>query len=458
MAGNWAKWERLVINGDFPLRRFLSRSNHSVVFLTRFKELDAVIKLIPAHPTRAEAQLSHWRMVAGLSHPHLIRIFDTGSCQIAGHPFLFIVMDHAEQTLAQILAHRPLTPDEVREMLLPTLDALAFIHGKNLVHRKLKPTNILAVNDQLKLATDTVRPSGDSRAGGAKFTVYDPPEARDGVAAAAGDIWALGVTLAEALTQHPPAWPDRGADPLPLAAALPAEFLDTVRRCLSHEPADRPTIADLKAQFDPQAPIMIASPAPAMIAAASQPAAAPQPAEQEAKQQSAPAVESPKWRLPLPAVGGAAALIAAIWAGSRLIHTHAPSQPPASPASAVSEPLPAAPAPILAAPILPAPTPTAAPPSVLHQEIPVLSRNVRASIRGHIKVAVLVTVDRPGNVVATTMKHAGSSLYFARLASEAALKWRFAPAANPALRQWLVHFEFTRRGASGHADAAASLR
>jgi len=61
-------------------------------------------------------------------------------------------MEYAEQTLSQILPHRALSPDEVREMLLPTLDALAFLHRKNLVQGQLKPANLLVVNDQLKLA------------------------------------------------------------------------------------------------------------------------------------------------------------------------------------------------------------------------------------------------------------------------------------------------------------------
>ena len=66
-------------------------------------------------------------------------------------------MEYADQTLAQLLLQRALTEAEAREMLLPILDALAFLHGRNLVHGQLKPTNILVVGDQLKLASDTIR-------------------------------------------------------------------------------------------------------------------------------------------------------------------------------------------------------------------------------------------------------------------------------------------------------------
>src|SRR5207302_2572311 len=164
MAEVWAKWESQVINGVFPLRRFLSGADRSAVFLTEYKAQDlpnAALKLVPAIPTVTEALLSHWTLAATLSHPHLIRVLETGRCQLGGLQFVFVVMEYAEQTLSQILLHRALTPEEVREMLLPTLDALDFLHRKNLVHGRLKPSNILVVDDHLKLASDTIRPAGE---------------------------------------------------------------------------------------------------------------------------------------------------------------------------------------------------------------------------------------------------------------------------------------------------------
>src|ERR1700677_2464919 len=155
MTEDWTTWEGLVLDRVFPLRRFLGKSNHSVVFLTEHTAHDlpdAAIKLIPVDPAMEEARLSRWRIAAALSHPHLIRIFDSGRCRLGGHPFLFVVMEYSEHTLAQLLSHRALTPDQARELLLPTLDALAFLHGKNLVQGQLKPQNVLVVDDQVKLA------------------------------------------------------------------------------------------------------------------------------------------------------------------------------------------------------------------------------------------------------------------------------------------------------------------
>jgi serine/threonine protein kinase len=223
-----------------------------VVFLTECKAQNvaqAAIKILPAKPALIEAQLAHWRRVATLSHPHLIRLLDAGRCQLGGHDFLFVVMDHAEQNLAQILPGRALTPAEARELLPATLDALAYLHGKNLVQGALKPPNFLVVDDQLKLASDTIRPAGESTASTAKPSLYDPPEAKNGRGSTAADIWGLGITLVEALTQTPPVWSRESAESVALPANLAPEFVDTVQRCLNRDPGRRPAIAELVAQF-----------------------------------------------------------------------------------------------------------------------------------------------------------------------------------------------------------------
>src|SRR5271170_2413912 len=184
MAEDWTKeWERRIVNGVYPLRRFLGRSNHSVVFLTECTAQNvaqAAIKILPAQRALAETQLAHRRRAAALSPPHLVRVHGAGRCQLGGHNFLFVVTDRAEPNLAQILPGRPLTPGEVRDLLPATLDTLAYRHGQNLVQGGLKPTNFLVVDDRLKLASDTIRPAGESAASTAKPSVYDPPEAKNG--------------------------------------------------------------------------------------------------------------------------------------------------------------------------------------------------------------------------------------------------------------------------------------
>ena len=478
MTEDWTKqWERRTVNGLYPLRRFLGRSNHSVVFLTECAAQtvpQAAIKIMPANPVVTEAQLAHWKTVTTLSHPHLIRLFDAGRCQLGGHNFLFVVTDLAEQNLAQILTSRPLTAGEVRDLLPATLDALAYLHGKNMVQGGLKPSNFLVVDDQLKLAGDTIRPAGERTASTTKASLYDPPEVKKGRLSPAGDIWALGITLVEALTQAAPAWSRESFEGVSLPPNLAPEFVHTVKRCLNREPGHRPTVFELEAQFRQAPPRTPSAAPPAMPASAATPPSVvpPSPVAPSAKppsakppsatppvmsEPSAPTPSShnsldtqnpPKTRPLITTIAVVIVALCVLWTAIHLLHNQtgverpasivSPSPPPVSPLAVVVSPK--------ASIVDPLPT-------VVHQELPDVSRSARASIRGIIKIAVRVTVERSGNVVAAVLDSRPSSKYFARATTDAAKKWTFSEAADPASRVWLLHFELTRTGTTVHAAA-----
>lgn len=448
----WTQWENQVVNGVFPLRRFLGCSNHSAVFLTEYeaKNLrDAAIKFVRADALQAQAQLVRWGAAATLSHPHLIRLFEVGRCQSGGHEFLFVVMEYAEQTLAQILPQRALSPGEVREMLPPTLDALAFLHQNHLVHGQLKPSNFLAVNDQLKLASDTVRPAGNCANDIVRTSPYDPPELKDRGISAAGDIWGLGMTLVEALTQRTSAWSDQQCETAPLPAGFPAPFVDTVRRCLSLTPANRPTVIELKARYNP---------APQAHSISD-----PQPPAHKAPREAAPPQSFSKRHLSLAAIAAALLISLAVWVVWRFSGTsQAHLQPPVVPA-----PTPVASSAIaksaesnsrLSSPVSRPPDQPSLPSaatslSVLHEVRPNVPQAIREKIQGRVGVTVRVLVDPSGNVLGALLENPGPSKYFARLADNAAREWQFVPADNQGTRVWLLRFEFSRGGVAVHAAA-----
>jgi serine/threonine protein kinase len=261
MSENWQRWEHEVVNGVFPLRRSVRNSGHSAVFLTEHKSKaipEALLKLVPAIPTLKDAQLSHWSIASRLSHPCLVRLLDTGSCQLGGLSFLYVVTEYAEQTLAQILAQRVLEIEEFKKLMRPVLEGLSFLHRRQLVHGGLKPSNLLMFKERLKLASDAVRPAGESSASLAPASEFDPPETRDGSYSAAGDVWSLGVLIVEALTQKRPVWPDKMGGPV-LPKSLPAALVGVVLRCLNRNPARRPTVEQLDAEINPMWPVHLAS-------------------------------------------------------------------------------------------------------------------------------------------------------------------------------------------------------
>ena len=437
---NWVGWQGSVINGVYPLQRLLNGSERSAVFFTECKgraDPNAAVKIIPIERVTL-AQLSHWKSATGLSHPHLIQLFDAGLCQLGGHQFLFVVMEYAEQTLAEVLQQRALTPEEVRELLPPTLAALTFLHGKNLVHGHLKPANLLVVNDQLKLSSDGIRPAGAPRVGIAEPSSYDPPEADHAPFSSAGDIWGLGITLFEALTQRLPSF-DAQSVTAGLPPTVPAAFADTVQRCLSSNPATRPSATDLEVRLGvaPKAP----------------PPPDPQPAIREASPPITPTPEPPRERGPLPRLVAIVAVIvvAIVWAGWQLFRTHPNPQPAPVPGQSASQQPAAPPASAAQQPTAHLPRPATTIPSVVHAQMPNVPRKALGTIHGHFRIEVLVVVDHSGTVLRGLLKNTGPSPYFARLTKEAAQQWRFAPTDQPGSREWLLRFDFTRGGVTGNA-------
>jgi TonB family protein len=256
------QWEGQIVEGIFPLRQFLGASDHSAVFLTEYREghpQKAAIKLFPADPVTADSQLSSWEFAGALSHPNLLRLFGSGRSRIDGNDLLYLVMEYAEEDLSQILPQRALTAEEARDMLGPVLDALEFLHGKGLVHGDLKPSNILATGDRLKLSSDRISEVRESSSIKWQPSAYDAPEVTTGMLTPAADVWSLGTALVEVLTQRLPEWqPGSHLEPV-VPASLPAPFLEIARQCLRLAPEQRMSIAEIGARLNSRAATAAAS-------------------------------------------------------------------------------------------------------------------------------------------------------------------------------------------------------
>ncbi|MBZ5704844.1 MAG: TonB family protein [Acidobacteriia bacterium] len=451
----WKHWEGHIVNGEFRLRQYLGGSEDSAVFLTergKPQPQKAAIKLIAADPASATLQLSRWALAAQLSHPHLIRLFHSGRCQLGNVELLFVVTEYAEENLAQVLPQRQLSPAEARDLLDPALDALAYLHGQGLVHGHLKPANIMAVNDQLKLSTDRLWRAGESTADAHKSGPYDPPERATGATSPVGDVWSLGMILVEALTKHLPLWKRTDQAEPALPQTLPAPLFEITRNCLRRDPQLRWTVAEIAArlhQISPQPQ------APAAVTSLGKPA-------------------RPRWIVPTVV---AALVLAAILGGSRLLHRRSESEVRSPSAMEQAKPQPAPERKPETRATEPAtqkagdqpqassgsPQPPGFPESevqrktntrhpqgeVVQEVMPDVSASARATITGKVKVKVRVQVDAAGNVTAADFDSPGPSKYFARVALQAAKRWKFTPAdasGQAASREWVLRFEFGRSG------------
>jgi TonB family protein len=280
MSELWKNCEGHVVDEQFPLLQFLANTNHSAVFLTRIDHPEprqAAIKFISADIPAPEQQLAIWSSAAQLEHPNLLRLYHSGRCRIARMELLYVVMERADEDLSQFLPQRPLTPQETREMLNPLVEGLVYLHSQGFAHSHVKPSNLLAIVDQFKLSSDTILPLGETREFHRDRDIYDAPEqftSSNSTASAAADIWSLGVTLVEALTQQAPPLPyDDEADPA-IPSTLPEPFLQIARQSLLRDPDHRESIAELSAMLNPAAASVVDPAAKAVPVAASASAAA----------------------------------------------------------------------------------------------------------------------------------------------------------------------------------------
>lgn len=459
MSEMWKRWEGQVVNNIFPLREYLGGSKHNAVFLTSHpeqKDQKIAIKLLSIDPRGADLQLSRWAMSAKLVHPHLLRLYQMGRCRLGDIPLLFLVMEYAEENLSQVLPHRALTPEEARDTLAPTLEALAFVHREGFAHGHLKPANIMAVKDQIKLTSDGLWWMGEPSVEVDNSGPYDPPEKSSTGISPAGDVWSLGITLVEALTQRRPVRDDSGEASIPVN--LPPPFLEIARQCMRPEPQLRSTVSQIASQLEGSKPatktsnlanwknalaswkdllsgwrngfatqrllLLAVMVALVVVAALMLRRFSKHPTEDTAKAPPAPVsqpVSQPTAEKPKAGINSATAL-----------------KP--SPAT-----VPRASAPIMEPPqTLIASTNRGA---VLHQVIPNVPQSARDTIQGTVRVNVRVGVDGGGNVSTAKFDSPGPSRYFARLAMQAAEGWKFTPPRTQgSLPQWILHFEFQRSG------------
>jgi TonB family protein len=241
-----------IVDGRFPLRKLLGVSPDSAVFLTDLENQrpsesapEAAIKLIPEDPETSDRQLARWKAASALAHPGLLRILHFGRCTVDDSPCLYVVTELASENLGELLRQRPLSSDETTGLLTPVLGALAFLHENGLVHAGLKPSNILALGEKIKLAPDRILPARESASPRPLAGPYLAPEP---VLTDSSDVWSLGVSLYEALTQYLPVRDSAGRYVLP---QLASPFSEIVRGALLEDPAERMTLDDIRSRLDP---------------------------------------------------------------------------------------------------------------------------------------------------------------------------------------------------------------
>jgi serine/threonine protein kinase len=231
------------------------------------------------------------------SHPHVVDLFDVGVTE-DGHPYM--IMELCDGTYADRMRSNPLSAVQTRDIGSKIADALADAHAIGVLHRDVKPANILYTRfGEPALADFGLAVLTETRESSITLELtpaYAAPEMfHHGRPVAASDVYGLCATLYALMRGRPPRWRenhnptmvslvDMFAEPVPDLPGTPSELTALLRRGMANDPRQRPNAAELRDELqgfhrDPD-PTMVLRPVlplnPAYLTSA-RPAAPPAP-------------------------------------------------------------------------------------------------------------------------------------------------------------------------------------
>ncbi|MGI8792393.1 MAG: Stk1 family PASTA domain-containing Ser/Thr kinase [Acidimicrobiales bacterium] len=257
-----------VFNGRYAILRHVARGGMAEVYLAHDQMLDRRVALkvlfpeLSTDPSFVERFRREAQAAANLAHPNIVSIYDWGE----ENGTYFIVMEYVEgRTLGQVIrSEGPLLPDRAADIAADVASGLAFAHRNGVIHRDVKPGNVLLdAYGQVKVTDFGIARAADAdheltQTGAVMGTAtYFSPEQAQGLRIdQRSDVYALGIVLYEMVVGRPPFQGDNPTaiaikhvreQPVPprqINRDIPAQFEAIVRQAIAKNPADRYASAD----------------------------------------------------------------------------------------------------------------------------------------------------------------------------------------------------------------------
>jgi eukaryotic-like serine/threonine-protein kinase len=205
----WNELEGKVTEDGYRLGRLVRSEGRTAWFETETQDgapEPAIISLTESL-TDAEEVTERLQAAQRLQHPNLMAILKTGHTRLDQTVFVYALLEHADQNLADILRGQALSKEEARQVAEAMVSGLTVIHQQGLVHGRVEPASVLAVGETVKLRSDCLQTPGGTRA---------------------GDVAGIGDTLFQVFFQRKPSSAED-----PQINRIPAPMGEIVRNSLS---------------------------------------------------------------------------------------------------------------------------------------------------------------------------------------------------------------------------------
>jgi eukaryotic-like serine/threonine-protein kinase len=175
----WNEIEGETLDGNLPLEKLLRSEGRTAWFATTDPDGQPAVVSVFEALNDEDTALARLEKAAQVQHPNLLIIRRTGSARIGGDPYVYAVMEPFDQTLAEVLRERPLTPEETREVTESLLSALETVEAAGLYHGHVDSAGVLGVGDSIKLRSDCLtQRHGESDAPALAAVIYNALTAR----------------------------------------------------------------------------------------------------------------------------------------------------------------------------------------------------------------------------------------------------------------------------------------
>jgi eukaryotic-like serine/threonine-protein kinase len=256
-----------VLDGRYAIRSRIARGGMASVYLAVDRRLDREVAVKVMHAGLVSDDdfvrrfIHEARSAARLTHPGVVQVFDQGE----DDGVVFLAMEHVPgRTLRDLMRDRgPLTPREALDLLEPVLDALGAAHRAGIVHRDVKPENVLLADDgRVKVADFGLARAVSTATTGSSTGVLlgtvaylAPEQVERGAANARTDVYASGILLFEMLTGSKPFEGETALQvayqhvhddvppPSSRASGIAAPIDDLVLSATARDPGERPADA-----------------------------------------------------------------------------------------------------------------------------------------------------------------------------------------------------------------------